>query len=237
MTSSEKPGPTGNFEFDALRWAVNYRRALFNEFAPYLTGEVIEVGAGIGQFTELIAKSPGVRKVIAVEPDPQFCAQMRERLPEQALVQGIVTDLQPGTACDAVVSVNVLEHIENDLSELSGYARLLKARRGCLCLFVPARQEIYAPIDGDFGHFRRYSKPELRAKLNRAGFEAVKLHYFNFVGYFAWWFTFCLLGKRGFAPGSVRFFDAFVLPVVHGLERRVMRPPFGQSLLIVARVA
>src|SRR5438045_955384 len=113
MTAPEKTIPTGNFEFDALRWAVNYRRALFSEFARYLKGDVIEIGAGIGQFTELISKSPSVRKVLAVEPDPQFCAELRKRWPEQPLLQGTVRALDPGTACDAVVSVNVLEHIED----------------------------------------------------------------------------------------------------------------------------
>jgi len=55
---------------------------------------------------------------------------------------------------------------------------------------VPARPEIYAPIDRDFGTSAVTPKPELRAKLERAGFEVVRLRYYNFVGYFAWWLSF-----------------------------------------------
>ena len=236
MSLSQKPGGTGNFEFESLRLAVNYRHALLREFRPHLTGEVIEVGAGVGQFTELIVQSGRARRVLAVEPDPAFCAELRQRFPEQVVLNGTARDLDSGTACDVIVSVNVLEHIEDDIGELDIYARLLKLRKGCLCLFVPARQEIYAPLDSDFGHFRRYSKKEVQEKLHRTGFDSIRLYYFNFVGYFAWWFNFCVLRKRAFSPRSVRFFDRCILPVGHTLESHVLRPPFGQSLLAVARV-
>ena len=231
------PTSPGNFEFEALRWARNYRAALVREFAPFLSGDLIEIGAGIGQVTELLARLPGVRQVLAVEPDSRLCEQFRQRLPEQPVFQGTVAGLGQGTACDAVVSTNVLEHIEEDLRELSAYARLLSERRGVLCLFVPARQEIYAPLDRDFGHFRRYSKAGLAEKLRRAGFEIVRLRYFNSFGYFGWWFSFCLLGKRSFDVAAVRLFDRMVFPVVYWLESRIAYPPIGQSLLAVARVA
>lgn len=70
-------------------------------------------------------------------------------------------------ACDAIVSVNVLEHIARDQAELVAYRSLLGRTSGCLCLFVPAGPGIYAPIDRDFGHHRRYTRPELDRKLPR----------------------------------------------------------------------
>jgi hypothetical protein len=228
---------TGNFEFEALRWASNYRQALIAEFAEHLRGQVIEVGAGIGQMTELVAGVPGVRGVLAVEPDANFNREFRRRLPQNPLVPGTVADVQPGSPCQAIVSVNVLEHIGEDERELAAYARLLHKERGCVCLFVPARPEIYAPLDKDFGHYRRYTKPELRSKLERAGFEIVRLNYFNCVGYFAWWLNFCVFKKRRFDVASVRFFDGVIFPVTHALESKILRPPFGQSLLAIGRAA
>jgi len=232
--------PSSNFEFEALRLATNYRHALLREFEPYLTGDVIEVGAGIGQFTELLLQSKKVTRVTAIEPDASFCQQLQQRLapnrPSSCIVlNGTVSAVAPGTSCDAIVSVNVLEHIEDDAGELSGYARLLKERRGALCLFVPARPEIYAPIDKDFGHFRRYTKAGLRQKLQQAGLKIERLHYFNFIGYFGWWFNFCFLRQRSFSESSVRLFDRIIFPIGHAVESRLFRPPFGQSLLTVAR--
>jgi len=75
----------------------------------------------------------------------------------------------------------------------------------------------------------------LRSKLGAAGFKIERLHYFNSLGYFAWWLNFCLLKKRGFEPAKVRLYDRFIFPVVHALERKALRPPFGQSLLAVGR--
>jgi SAM-dependent methyltransferase len=225
-----------NFEFDALANARNYRRALFAEFGPFLHGDVAEVGAGIGQMTDHLVQLSGVNRAVAVEPNPGFCARHRAQFPAHELVEGTAANL-PTRSWNAILSINVLEHIHNDVEELDLYAQLLRERRGALCLFVPARPEIYAPIDKDFGHFRRYTRNELRQKLIGAGFEIVLLHYFNCVGYLAWWLDFCLLKKQSFAPEKVWLFDRVVFPVVHALESKVIRPPVGQSLLAVARSA
>jgi SAM-dependent methyltransferase len=225
---------TGDFEFAALREANNYRRALIEEFSPFLRGAVLEVGAGIGQITEVLTALPSVSRVLALEPEPAFCAMHREQFPNHEIVQGTVGSL-PGQDWGAILSINVLEHIEKDSEELAQYARLLKRRAGHFCLFVPARPEIFSPIDSDFGHFRRYTRPELRQKLEGAGFHVVRLSYFNLPGYFAWWLNFCFLKKRTFEVAKVRMFDRFIFPATHLLESRVMRPPFGQSLLAVAR--
>jgi hypothetical protein len=99
---------------------------------------------------------------------------------------------------------------------------------------VPARPEIYSPIDRDFGHFRRYVRAELTGKLQTAGFRVLRLHYFNLIGYLAWWWTFRVLKQRSFNLGSVRLFDRGIFPVSSFLERRVMRPPIGQSLVAIA---
>ena len=117
------------------------------------------------------------------------------------------------------------------------YQERLADQRGHLCLFVPARQEIYAPLDKDFGHYRRYGRTELRRKVEQTGFTVVRLHYFNWIGYFAWWFNFCLLKKRRFDVNSVVVFDRIIFPLVHALERNFARPPFGQSLLAIAQAS
>jgi len=226
---------TEDFEFAALFEARNYREALIQEFGPSLTGDVLEIGAGIGQITSLLRELPQISRLLAIEPDPGFAARFRETHPECELIEGTIEQAPAGAAWDGILSINVLEHIQSDEAELARYAKSLSARRGELCLFVPARPEIYAPIDKDFGHFRRYTRPELARKLESAGFTVERLDYYNCVGYFAWWFNFCLLKKRGFEVSQVRAYDRMIFPAVHAFESSIMRPPFGQSLLAVAR--
>jgi SAM-dependent methyltransferase len=236
--TAEKPNEislTDDFEFAALREAVNYRAALVAEFAPWLRGSVVEVGAGIGQISSSLAALPAVREVVAIEPEARFCREFRRLHPQMKLVEGILDDLDPAQVCDAILCVNVLEHIRDDDRELAKFHQRLAARRGHLCLFVPARQEIYAPLDKDFGHYRRYDRAGLREKLELAGFQIIRLNYFNFAGYFAWWLNFCVRKQRKFEAGAVRFYDRAIFPLGHWLESRLTRPPIGQSLIAMAR--
>ncbi len=228
---------TENFEFDALEKAVNYRASLIREFAPWLRGRVLEVGAGIGQITSAVARLKGVETLLAIEPELKFCQIFRRLHPQLNVVEGCLQSVSIEPDWDAIICINVLEHIREDETELAAYRRKVAARQGHLCLFVPARQEIYAPIDRDFGHFRRYSKPMLRQRLERAGFHTIRLHYFNLIGYFAWWFNFRLLRKRRFDNRAIATFDRLIFPWASALERTLIRPPFGQSLLAVARAA
>jgi SAM-dependent methyltransferase len=226
---------TEDFEFAALERAENYRKAVLREFSEWLRGDVLEIGAGIGQFTAPLSRLPGVKQVTALEPEARFAKEFRRLHPEIALVEGTIAAAPARTDWDAMLSINVLEHIDADEAELGIYARKLSARRGHLCLFVPARPELQAPIDMAFGHFRRYKHPELKRKMERAGFEIVRLEYFNLVGYFAWWWSFCVLKRNHFDAGSVAIFDRYIFPWTHAIEAHVMRPPFGQSLLAVGR--
>jgi SAM-dependent methyltransferase len=266
---SERPNEhahTRDFEFGALHAAENYRRVLAREFAPHLRGRVLEVGAGIGQVTELLRQMPQIEYLVSIEPDPAFCREFRRLFPDQLLLEVTVNSLPDTQPWNGIVSINVLEHIQEDERELATYARLLRVEKGglkvgrdtpCapglesdasgahgvarptdpghLCLFVPARRELYAPIDRDFGHHRRYTKAELKSKLEDAGFDIVRLNYFNCVGYFAWWLNFRVLKKRSFDIGSVRFFDRVIFPSAYWCESRLVRPPFGQSLIAIAR--
>lgn len=226
---------TEDFEFQALNEAKNYRSALLREFGPFLKGNVLEVGAGVGQLTEELRNRDAIKTLCAVEPDEGFCEQIRAKLPGQVVVHGTVENLDERHGWDAILNVNVLEHIEQDEAELKNYRQLLADVNGHLCLFVPARPEIYAPIDRDFGHFRRYTRKELKSKLERAGFSIVRLRYYNLVGYFAWWLNFRVLGKRKFDRKAVRFFDRVVFPVVNWSETTISAPVIGQSLLVIAK--
>ncbi|MGA2278394.1 MAG: hypothetical protein ABSG00_12405, partial [Terracidiphilus sp.] len=163
-----------------------------------------------------------------------FCARLRAQFPQLGVHQGTIADFQSERNWNAILSVNVLEHIEADGKELANYHRLLRSERGALCLFVPARPELYAPIDKDFGHYRRYTRRDLQKKLEEAGFAIAELRYYNLAGYFAWWLNFCLLKKRNFDADAVRLFDRAIFPTVHFLESRICSPPIGQSLLAVA---
>jgi SAM-dependent methyltransferase len=222
-----------NFEFDALNQAQNYQRALIGTFAPHLRGKVMEIGSGIGQMARHLSKLPNVR-LECVEPDPAFCAEFRKRLPNLSLTQGTIGDIV-SKDWEGIVNINVLEHIGADEAELKAYHDHLIAKNGVLCLFVPARPELHAPIDTAFGHYRRYRKQDLIAKVRAAGFEIEQAYYYDLIGYFGWWFNFCFLKRLSFDLSSVRFYDRMIFPWSSFLERHIAHPPIGKNVLIIAR--
>ena len=229
------PFDSADFEFAALAEAKNYREAIARLFASRLDGDILEVGSGIGQMLADVQRICRPRSVTAVEPDTGFVARLQANLPDARVIRGTVDDLPVGEVFDGLLSVNVLEHIADDADQLCRWRHRLRPETGHLCLLVPARPELYSPIDKDFGHFRRYTKKDLRQKLLEAGFRDIRVGYYNFVGYFGWLLNFKIMGQRGFNPVSVRLFDRWIFPPFNILERATGWCPMGQSLVAVAR--
>jgi SAM-dependent methyltransferase len=223
-----------DFDFGALREAANYQRLLAKELGRFVHGRTLEVGAGIGQMTVRLRALPGVHFLQCVEPEPVLCAQFRRALPEQPLIEGTIHDA-PHDDWDVIVSLNVLEHIEDDREELALYHAMLKRKLGTLALFVPARPELYAPIDRAFGHYRRYGRSEVVSKLDSAGFKIEMIRYYDFSGYFAWLICCRLFRQKNLKPAWVRYFDRLIFPLENFIETKICAPPIGKNLLIIAR--
>jgi SAM-dependent methyltransferase len=223
-------------ELDALAEARNYYGWISGRFAPYLGHRILEVGAGIGTFTEhLLARAPGAR-VLAIEPAENNFPHLAGRFAADARVtprQGYLDEtIEPGIA-DSVVAVNVMEHVEDDGAFLRAAFRAL-APGGHVLLFVPALPALFGSLDRAFDHFRRYTRPVLRARLKGAGLRPVDVRYMNLPGVAAWWLTGKVLRKTTVSARDARLYDRWVVPWVRAVESRVA-PPLGQSLLAIAR--
>ena len=97
-----------DFEFAALQEAKNYRAALMHYFNLYLRGNVLEVGAGIGQITAELRRTPAIKKLTSIEPDAALCHALHSRFPDHQLLHGTVHDLRSEVTWNAIVSINVL---------------------------------------------------------------------------------------------------------------------------------
>jgi len=84
---------------------------------------------------------------------------------------------------------------------------------------------------------RRYTRRSMRKALTDAGLEIVDVRYANSVGLVCYYSFTSLLKKQPSTGGTMSFYDRLVVPVVRFLERVTGdRPPFGQSVVAVARV-
>jgi len=223
------------YEFTALSEAKNYRKAIIHRFQDYLRGRILEIGVGIGQITESLRVIKSIDEIVGIEPDLKLHGSFRTRLPAVRLYPGTTQDLHKDEIFDGIVMVNVLEHIEDDAAELRRLHKHLKSRKGYLCIFVPARQEIFSRLDSMFGHFRRYHKRELRQKLLESGFQIIQIRYFNLIGYLLWAVNFRFFKQVKFKAGHVSFFDKRIFPLTNWMESAIGAPPIGQSLITIAR--
>jgi glycosyltransferase involved in cell wall biosynthesis/SAM-dependent methyltransferase len=224
-------------ELDFLADAKNFTRWIVDAFADAVHGDVLEVGAGIGTVASLLAATPGVRRVLAIEPATNLFHRLQEASasghyePRQVLSSSLVHETR---RFDSVVYVSVLEHIDDHVSELRT-ARELLSPNGRLCVFVPACPALYGPIDRKSGHYRRYTKQELAETAALAGFEVEDIRYFDAVSLVPYWLNYKLLQTADLDRTSNVVFDRVLVPLARLTERLVPRPPIGKNLVMVAR--
>ncbi len=88
----------------------------------------------------------------------------------------------PSQSCDAVVMLNVLEHIADDVGALAHAYRILRPG-GILVVEVPAGPHLFDAYDKALMHFRRYRLRELIEKLRNAGFVVERKSHLGFFVY------------------------------------------------------
>ena len=101
-------------EFEALSQANNYYRWIRTMFGEHLYGRVVEVGAGRGNFSERLLALEAIDELLLVEPDQQLYQGLRGRFADEPRVtasEGYFGDGGLGGLVDAIVLVNVLEHM------------------------------------------------------------------------------------------------------------------------------
>src|SRR5689334_615526 len=104
----------GTMALELLESATHYNGWLAGKLAPHLGERNLEMGAGRGTLTAIVARG---RRVVAMEPSRAGRAAMEARFAGHAEVEAIVPDLthlDPTSRFDAVYSANVLEHIPDD---------------------------------------------------------------------------------------------------------------------------
>jgi SAM-dependent methyltransferase len=213
--------------------ARRYAAWMLDRGAGYLGRHVIDVGAGLGMYTDMIARTG--RHVVAVEPDPDFAGQLRERFQgfENVKVrEGDINELELVTmgTVDSIVCFNVLEHIPDDAGTLVKLRTLL-APGGHLLLLVPAHPSLYSSLDALLGHERRYRKSDLDRLLRETSLNIEELRLVNPVGALGWLVAARLLRRRHIPQRSLRVYDNLV-PLLRRLDGFEL--PLGLSVWAVA---
>lgn len=222
-------------DLEIMSRARNYAEWIFSKFRDLLGKRVVEIGAGIGNFT---GKFIDKELVIAVDNYKPCIDYIKNRFAdnnnivpfEESIDSPSILSLSRYSP-DTIVCINVLEHVENDIAALENMFSIL-TEGGKLILIVPAFQFMYGTIDRLVGHYRRYSRRDIEKKLISAGFYVKSVSYMNCIAPFAWYLNNRILKKQEESLAQVILYDRFVVPWLRKIEQ-IYLPPFGLSLVVV----
>lgn len=223
---------SGNENLEIMQHAPRYNRALcklVNTHMPADARHALDFGAGIGTFSRCLERED--LKVHCVEPDNR----QRDVLEKQGFQA--VSDARQilDGQMDYVFSLNVLEHIEDDIDACKELYRTLRPG-GHLMIYVPAFELLFTHMDVKVGHFRRYTRNSLRHCLEAAGFNVERISYYDFLGFFASLALKLLDSKSDgtLTPTTVRFYDRWLFPLSHLLSKPFSRL-VGKNLVAYAK--
>jgi SAM-dependent methyltransferase len=227
--------PGGELELFAR--ARRWKSYLAGVLRPYLVGDILEVGAGMGATTAALADGRQ-RRWLCLEPDRSLAERLRQditagRLPSYCQVAaGTLADLPGSEWFDAILYLDVVEHIVEDAQELATAARHL-CPRGTLAVLAPAHQWLYSPFDAAIGHHRRYTRGSLAA-IAPPELQLDTLRYMDSVGLIASAANRLLLRRRLPTSRDIAIWDGWMVPLSRALDP-VLRFRVGKSVLGVWR--
>ena len=202
-------------ELELFEIATTWKAYFARHLAPFISGDVAEVGAGLGGTTRLLCTGSETSWT-ALEPDADLCSDISRKLAAGALPKTVtpivatLADLEPEVLFDTILYIDVLEHIEQDKAEVERAAAHLKPG-GHLIVLAPAHQSLYTPFDKAIGHFRRYTKSSLLA-LEPSGLQVHKAFYLDSVGMLASLANKLLLKQAQPKRSQIRFWDRVLVP-------------------------
>lgn len=180
----------GTENLEVMAEARNYNAWLCSLVSRHLgdAKRVLDFGAGFGTFAIALQKAD--MRIVCVESD----AYARTILDEAGLRSyASLDDIAPDSV-EAAYTLNVLEHIEDDVAAL----RCLRDRlvpRGRLFVYVPAFEVLFSAMDRTVGHVRRYRRNDLVQRIEQAGFSVIRSRYADSLGFFAT-LLYKLIGNR-----------------------------------------
>ena len=219
-------------ELENFDKAVIWRKYIYLLIKKYINNNVLEVGAGIGSFTKNYEKK--IRNLTLSETDDSNFNLLTSKFKDKNNIKVINSfTSQISETFNTILYLNVLEHIENDVEEISQALKKLKAN-GHLIILVPAHNELYGKFDKAIGHIKRYKIDFFKSlKLDNA--EVMELYYLDSLGYFLYYLN-KIFFKEEIYPTKLKIFlwDKLFTPFSMILDK-LLYYKFGKNVMCVIK--
>jgi 2-polyprenyl-3-methyl-5-hydroxy-6-metoxy-1,4-benzoquinol methylase len=211
-----------------LSRAPRFNAWLADTIRPYCGNRVLEIGSGVGNLTKkLIPRT----RYVASDINPLYLQTLSNLSLERPYMKVSfcdVTDMKSfpeNEEYDTVISLNVIEHIDDDRGALRNIKSML-APSGCVIVLVPQGPENFGTLDEVLGHRRRYTRETLTQLAGDCGLKVREILEFNRTGSAAWYFNGRLLRRRSFGLGQIWSLN-LLTPLIRRIDSMLPLPPLS----------
>ena len=161
-------------------WWNRHRFNVASHFLPQTSTsqKLLDFGCGNGIFLKYLVEKNYQLSLFGYDP---FLSVMALDTSETEIQMSDSLQKISSNSFDFVTALDVIEHIEDDISTFKQINKLLNPN-GTLLITVPSYQCLYSLHDAVIGHYRRYTKRSIVNLLEQTGFSTSHVTYlFSFL--------------------------------------------------------
>jgi SAM-dependent methyltransferase len=206
----------GHQTLETISKAGEFNKWLYETIEPFCYGRILEIGSGIGNLSSFFINNG--KNITLSDYDELYVQLLKEKFVRNPSIEVFQLDLNDENfkkkhkglqnSFDSIFLLNVLEHINDDLTAVDNCRFLLKTN-GNLLILVPSSSFLYSKMDINLGHYRRYSSSSLKAVLLWNKLEVTRTFHFNALGIAGWWWN-KLLKKEKISEQKMKAFNKMV---------------------------
>ena len=219
---------SGGEILERLSRAPRFTKWMADVVQPYVGQRVLEIGAGTGNMSvHLMPRT----SYWATDINPLYLDYLSTLRATRPYMRVAHIDAMDGNTFpreqvfDTVVSLNVVEHVEDDLQTLRNIWTVLKPG-GRAIILVPQGPGLYGSLDEVLGHHRRYTQQQLVSVAEQADFRVERVLKFTRPGVPAWWLNGRVLRRRTFGLGQMRLLN-LLTPLFRMVDSYLPLPPLS----------
>lgn len=160
-------------------WHLHRELRKWKKTAPS-NAHILEIGSGFGQNIYFLSKIGRTWNIVGIDVNEDQISDCNRffhgnRKMNTIFKKGSVEELTTENAYDLILTVDLMEHVENDELAFANIYRALKTS-GSYIITTPVNRDVY--LYKSIKRFRKgYELKEIKEKLKTAGFHHIKFHY------------------------------------------------------------
>ena len=219
------------WELESFDGASNFREYQFEKIKKFIKKKkILDVGSGNGGLVKYFNRV--TNKISLFEPSEKLYRKLKKNFKRKKFK---ILKKKPNakTKYDAILYMDVIEHIKNYYEELNLIKRNLK-KNGFLIVNVPAFNLLFTNFDKSIGHIKRFTKKDFIFFSKKYDLAIRKMEYYDVIGFLLIFVSKYFFGsylKSNNLNNNIRIWNALI-PLSKILDK-VFFSKFGKSLICV----